>query len=198
MSSDGAYAVADLLIDDKCAALMEVHLAWNLICNTGLNSLFTALAMSNSKLKFIDLAYNFMDISVLHSLRRMLERNTTLKYLSLNDLHRFNERAVESLAPSFASNQALKMVDLKQVTREFYEYMTETVNGGRGLNPIEFRRDEKFLAPTGKVNYQPLRGPAAKEELAEAVAMVENQRKERRDRVVSIENANAVVRSNKK
>ena len=190
--------MADLLIDDKCAALMEVHLAWNLICNTGLNSLFTALAMSNSKLKFIDLAYNFMDISVLHSLRRMLERNTTLKYLSLNDLHRFNERAVESLAPSFASNQALKMVDLKQVTREFYEYMTETVNGGRGLNPIEFRRDEKFLAPTGKVNYQPLRGPAAKEELAEAVAMVENQRKERRDRVVSIENANAVVRSNKK
>ena len=145
--------MADLLIDDKCAALMEVHLAWNLICNTGLNSLFTALAMSNSKLKFIDLAYNFMDISVLHSLRRMLERNTTLKYLSLNDLHRFNERAVESLAPSFASNQALKMVDLKQVTREFYEYLTETVNGCRGLNPIEFRRDEKFLASTGKVNY---------------------------------------------
>ena len=112
ISSDGAYAVADLLIDEKCC-LMEVHLAWNLICNTGLNSIFTALAMSNTKLKFIDLAYNFMDISVLHSLRRMLEKNRTLKYLSLNDLHRFNERAVESLAPSFAANSSLKMVDLK-------------------------------------------------------------------------------------
>ena len=95
--------MADLLLD-QTSCLMEVHLAWNLICNTGLNSLFTALAMTNTKLKFIDLAYNFMDITVLHNLRRMLERNTTLKYLSLNDLHRFNERAVESLVPSFASN----------------------------------------------------------------------------------------------
>jgi len=112
VSSEGAYAMADLLLEDKCH-LMELHLAWNLICNTGLNSLFTAIAMGNTKLKFVDLAYNFMDITVLHSLRRMLERNTTLKYLSLNDLHRFNERAVDSLVPSFAANQTLKMVDLK-------------------------------------------------------------------------------------
>ena len=153
ISSDGAYAVADLLMDEKCC-LMEVHLAWNLICNTGLNSLFTALAMSNTKLKFIDLAYNFMDISVLHSLRRMLEKNRTLKYLSINDLHRFNERAIESLAPSFAANQSLKMVDLKQVTREFYEYLAEAVNGvGRrgAAGPIEFRRDEQYL-PSVPIN----------------------------------------------
>jgi len=103
ISSEGAYAVADLLIDDKCH-LMELHLAWNLVCNLGLNSVFTALAMSNSKLKFLDLAYNFMDITVLHALRRMIERNCTLKYLSLNDLHRLNDRAIESLVPSFASN----------------------------------------------------------------------------------------------
>lgn len=74
VSSDGAFAVADLLMDEK-SSLLEVHLGWNLICNTGLNSLFTALAMSNTKLKFIDVAYNFMDISVMHSLRLMLERN---------------------------------------------------------------------------------------------------------------------------
>lgn len=103
ISSEGAYAVADLLIEDKCH-LMELHLAWNLVCNLGLNSVFTALAMSNSKLKFIDLAYNFMDITVLHSLRRMIEKNCTLKYLSLNDLHRLNDRAIESLVPSLASN----------------------------------------------------------------------------------------------
>lgn len=134
---------------EEKSCLLEVHLAWNLICNTGLNSLFTSLALSNTKLKFIDLAYNFMDISVLHALRRMLEKNTTLKYLSLNDLYRFNERAVESLAPSFAANKSLKMVDLKQVTREFYEYLTRAVNGpGRrsaGLDPIEFKHDEQFL-----------------------------------------------------
>ena len=93
ISSEGAYAVADLLIEDKCH-LLELHLAWNLVCNLGLNSLFTALAMSNTKLKFIDIAYNFMDITVLHALRRMLEKNRTLKYLSINDLHRLNDRAI--------------------------------------------------------------------------------------------------------
>ena len=112
VSSEGAYAVADLLLEDK-SHLMELHLAWNLICNTGLNSIFTAISMGNTKLKFLDVAYNFIDITVLHSLRRMLERNRTLKYLSLNDLHRFNERAIDSLLPSFAANTALKMVDVK-------------------------------------------------------------------------------------
>ena len=84
--------------------------------------------MSNTNLKFLDLAYNFIDITVLHALRRMLERNKTLKYLSLNDLHRFNERAIESLIPSFAVNTALKMVDVKQVTREFYDQLCDGVN----------------------------------------------------------------------
>lgn len=144
ISSDGAYAVADLLIEDKSCNLLELHMAWNLICNTGLNSIFTALAMSNTKLKFIDVAYNFIDISVMHSLRLMIERNSTLKYLSLNDLHRFNPRAVESLVHSFQSNKALKMVDLKQVTQEFFEYLVEAVNEGRH-EAIEFKRDAKYI-----------------------------------------------------
>ena len=127
VSSDGAYAIADLLLENRCH-VMELHLAWNLICNTGLNSIFTSLSMSNTNLKFLDLAYNFIDITVLHALRRMLERNKTLKYLSLNDLHRFNERAIESLIPSFAVNTALKMVDVKQVTREFYDQLCDGVN----------------------------------------------------------------------
>ena len=127
VSSDGAYAIADLLLENRCH-VMELHLAWNLICNTGLNSIFTSLSMSNTNVKFLDLAYNFIDITVLHALRRMLERNKTLKYLSLNDLHRFNERAIESLIPSFAVNTALKMVDVKQVTREFYDQLCDGVN----------------------------------------------------------------------
>lgn len=151
VSSDGAFAVADLLIDEK-SSLLEVHLGWNLICNTGLNALFTALAMSNTKLKFIDVAYNFMDITVMHSLRLMLERNSTLKYLSVNELHRFNARAVESLVPSFQSNQALKMVDLKQVTQEFFEYLAGAVNSCR-REPIEFRRDIKYIIQPKPLRY---------------------------------------------
>ena len=99
IGTEGAYAISDLLIDSK-NNLLELHMAWNLICNTGLNSLFTALAMTNQKLKFLDISYNFIDINVMHNLRLMIERNCTLKYLSINDLHRFNLRAVNSLVSS--------------------------------------------------------------------------------------------------
>ena len=99
ISSEGAYAISDLLLDINCN-LLELHIGWNLICNTGLNSLFHALAVKNRRLKYLDIAYNFIDISVMHALRRMLEKNNTLKYLSLNDLYRFNTRAVTSLIAS--------------------------------------------------------------------------------------------------
>lgn len=136
--------------------------------------------MTNTKLKFIDLAYNFMDITVLHSLRRMIEKNTTLKYLSLNDLHRFNERAVESLVPSFAANQSLKMVDLKQVTREFYEFISESVNErreDRREEPIDFRTNDRFLVATNGIGYkrrQPLRGGSPPQKLMDPSLKVNN------------------------
>ena len=40
------------------------------------------------------------------------------------------------------------MVDLKQVTREFYEYLCMAVNNSRSkvsCEPIEFRCDDEFL-----------------------------------------------------
>ena len=99
IGTEGAYAMSDLLID-KQNNLLELHMAWNLICNTGLNSLFAALAMTNQTLKFLDISYNFIDISVMHNLRLMIERSSSLKYLCINDLHRFNDRAVSALISS--------------------------------------------------------------------------------------------------
>ena len=143
IGTEGAYAISDLLIDSK-NNLLELHMAWNLICNTGLNSLFTALAMTNQKLKFLDISYNFIDINIMHNLRLMIERNCTLKYLSINDLHRFNLRAVNSLVSSLQVNQSLRMVDVKLTTREFYEHLVTEVNSVRD-EKIEFRRDSKLL-----------------------------------------------------
>ena len=143
IGTEGAYAISDLLLDAK-SNLLELHIGWNLICNTGLNSLFTALAMTNQKLKFLDISYNFIDISVMHSLRLMIERNSTLKYFSINDLHRFNPRAVESLISSFQVNTALRMVDVQLTTLDFYEQLTNEVNAIRDER-IEFRRDAKLL-----------------------------------------------------
>ena len=99
IGTEGAYAMSDLLLD-KQNNLLELHMAWNLICNTGLNSLFAALAMTNQTLKFLDISYNFIDISVMHNLRLMIERSSSLKYLCINDLHRFNDRAVCALISS--------------------------------------------------------------------------------------------------
>ena len=44
------------------------------------------------------------------------------------------------------------MVDLKQVTQEFYDYVTRAVNGCR-KEPIEFRRDIKFIVQPKSVRY---------------------------------------------
>lgn len=143
IGTEGAYAISDLLIDTK-NNLLELHMGWNLVCNTGLNSLFTALAMTNQKLKFLDISYNFIDISVMHSLRLMIERNCSLKYFVINDLHRFNPRAVESLISSLQLNQSLRMVDVKLTTLEFYDKLVNEVNSARD-EKIEFKRDERLL-----------------------------------------------------
>jgi Ran GTPase-activating protein (RanGAP) involved in mRNA processing and transport len=103
ISSEGAYALSDLLLD-KEVGLLELHLAWNLICGTGLNSLFTALSITNRRLKFLDVSYNFVDISVIHSLRCMIERNPVLKYLTISDLYKFNDRAVDAIIKSLQQN----------------------------------------------------------------------------------------------
>ena len=103
ISSEGAYALSDLLLD-KEVGLLELHLSWNLICGTGLNSLFTALSITNRRLKFLDVSYNFVDISVIHSLRCMIERNPVLKYLAISDLYKFNDRAVDAIIKSLQQN----------------------------------------------------------------------------------------------
>ena len=47
-----------------------------------------------------------------------------------------------SLARSFAANKALRMVDLKDVSEEFYECLNSNVNRNRAVpNKIEFKRD---------------------------------------------------------
>lgn len=125
--------------------IQELHLAWNLVCGTGLNSIFTGLAITNRRLKFLDVSFNFVDITVIHSLRCMLERNLCLKYLAISDLYKFNDRAVDALCKSLQMNTAIKMIDLKAVTEDFYWRVVDSVNSNKKSDPIDFRHDEKFL-----------------------------------------------------
>ena len=93
VENDGAYAIADLLLE-KNTGLLELHVAWNMLSHNGLVALFTALSITNRQLKFLDVTCNFIEVSIVHSLRQMIERSPTLKYLTISDLHKFNSLAV--------------------------------------------------------------------------------------------------------
>jgi Ran GTPase-activating protein (RanGAP) involved in mRNA processing and transport len=86
--SEGAYAIADLLLDPS-SQILELHMADNLITPVGLNSIFQALAITNKRLKYIDLSGNFVSIDILHALRCMLEKNATLIYLVISDIYKW-------------------------------------------------------------------------------------------------------------
>lgn len=86
--SEGAYAIADLLLDPR-SQLLELHMAENLISSVGLNSVLQALAITNHRLKYIDMSGNFVSIDIMHSLRCMVEKNTTLNYLVISDLFKW-------------------------------------------------------------------------------------------------------------
>jgi len=76
----------------------------------------------------LDVSYNFVDISVIHSLRCMIERNPVLKYLVISDIYKFNDRAIDAIIKSLQQNQGLKMVDVKSVTEDFYIKLVDSVN----------------------------------------------------------------------
>ncbi len=58
----------------------------------------------------------------------MLEKNSSLNYLTISSLHKFNQRAIHSLSESLAANTGLKLIDLKRTTRQFFFAMEHGVN----------------------------------------------------------------------
>ncbi len=108
-----------------------------------------AIAKHNKKLKFLDIAYNVIDIGILRALRQMLEKNSTLNYLSISGVHKFNQRAIHSLQESLSLNSGLKLIDLKRTTRPFLFAMDHGVNLMRleGKRPkLIFLHDSVFLS----------------------------------------------------
>ena len=103
------------------------------------------MAMNNRRVKFLDVSYNFVDINVVHAFRLMLERNTSLKYLTISDLYKFNDRAVDSIIASLQQNTILKMLDLKSVTQYFFEKIEMANHLRKDSEKIQFRRDAKYL-----------------------------------------------------
>ena len=68
-------------------------MADNLISSVGLNSVLQALAIANQRLKYIDLSGNFVSIDILHALRSMIEKNSTLSYIVVSDIYKWQHEA---------------------------------------------------------------------------------------------------------
>jgi len=135
IDTDGAYALSKVLVS---SSLRELHVAENKIASCGIAVMMEAMAKHNKKLKFLDIAYNVIDIGILRALRQMLEKNSTLNYLSISGLHKFNHRAIHSLQESLSLNSGLKLLDLKRTTRPFLFAMDHGVN----LLRLEGRRSK--------------------------------------------------------
>jgi Ran GTPase-activating protein (RanGAP) involved in mRNA processing and transport len=115
--SEGAYSLADLLLDPS-SHLVELHIADNLISSVGLNSILQALAISNKRLKYLDFSGNFISIDIIHALRCMIEKNTTLSYLTLSDIFKWQDAALILLAESFVFNKTIKEINLKTSSQQ--------------------------------------------------------------------------------
>ena len=70
IDTDGAYTISKLLTStNNSTNLKELHIAHNKIASSGLSVILEALAKHNKLLKFLDISYNIIDISLLRSLR---------------------------------------------------------------------------------------------------------------------------------
>jgi hypothetical protein len=110
--------------------------------------LFEVIAKKNFKLKYLDVANNLGDIGMMRQLRLLLEKNSTLQYMTITGLHKFNQRAVESLSRSLAASNGIKLIDFKKTTKQFYTAMDQGVNQMREQlkkPKIIFLKDETFI-----------------------------------------------------
>ena len=93
IDDDGALAICSLLSNQR-TVLKELHIAMNGFSQIGLNQIFDTITNSNRRLKYLDVAHNIIEIGILRCFRNMLEKNSTLQYLSISDLYKFNQNAV--------------------------------------------------------------------------------------------------------
>ena len=90
----------------------------NLFGPEGLGTIFDVIRTKNWSLSILDVAENTIKISLLHSLRQMIEVNPKLKVLSITGLYHFNNDALESIADSLEKSKWLKVLNLHKTSKE--------------------------------------------------------------------------------
>jgi hypothetical protein len=122
-------------------------MADNLISSVGLNSVLQALAITNKRLKYINFSGNFVSIDILHALRCMIEKNSTLSYIVVSDIYKWQQDAQFALAESFKFNKALKEVDLKVCSQDCFDLFTSAASHIRFVTESIVKRSRRQNAP---------------------------------------------------
>ncbi|CDW86621.1 UNKNOWN [Stylonychia lemnae] len=151
IDDDISFTLVKLLSNQR-NVIKELHLAFNNFSQLGLIAIFDCLAFNNKRLKYLDVAYNVIEIGIMKSLRTMIEKNSSLQYLSISDLYKFNRNAINTLVECLALNKSLKLVDLKKCTKSFYTKIIQEVNMCRGDKPIIFLKDDGYIRTRGAID----------------------------------------------
>jgi hypothetical protein len=73
----------------------------------------------------LDISGNKTDISIINALRSVLETKSSLKSLSISNLHKINPKSQDIIINAFTKNKNLKNIDLKKTTEVFYYTLRE-------------------------------------------------------------------------
>jgi Ran GTPase-activating protein (RanGAP) involved in mRNA processing and transport len=138
---DRAASSISAMIQEKTCGLRELRLGGNEFGCCGLTEILSPLARNMGGLKYLDIANNFIDIGLLHPLRVCLEKNAKLKYLSISNLHKFNEGSRRTIVEALIKNETLKVIDVKKITKEF-SIELDSINNRRS-NELVILKDKK-------------------------------------------------------
>lgn len=72
--------------------------------------------------------------------------------MSISDLYKFNNNAVNTIVECLAMNGSIKLVDLKKCTKSFYTKIIEGVNMFKGDKPIIFLKDDGYIRTRGAID----------------------------------------------
>ena len=128
---DGGIPDIISLIDPCSSSFIKLRallLPSNRLTSVGCSKLLSCLskkmqAKSKTKkpfLKSLDISDNSTDISLLNSLRTLLESTKTLRSLSISHLHKLSSSSQSIIISSFAKNNSLTILDLKITSESFY------------------------------------------------------------------------------
>jgi hypothetical protein len=115
----------------------------------GISKIFQAALSKKSKLREIDVRGNFVDVGILHPLRKLLEGKSKIKRLGISGIHKFNEEITSKIIQSFGQSK-LKWLGIGDTTEAFYYGLRQAFDEQNKNIKISFTRFVKEVEKDDK------------------------------------------------